>query len=252
MKQILLIAWREYRQYVFSRGFLIFLFMFPLGFIGVSAAIGVAERTKPIRYYAVHDETGVYRAEILGHLERSHMYAVLESVDTYLRLNLGEKADALPAPFAPANIDERRLAEFAAAGGVTSALAAARPTLSSNAPAYVPPKLPYALADLPEDAATTSGKLEDIEAALRPYLLEEKSIDTPEGPRPLFAAILIPEDFAAGENAPAAQYWSRHITDTELQSRVSAALTNAELGVLSQDKADLIGQSSFKLFMKMV
>ena len=46
MKQILLIAWREYRQYVFSRGFLIFLFMFPLGFIGVSAGLGLAEQTK--------------------------------------------------------------------------------------------------------------------------------------------------------------------------------------------------------------
>ncbi len=226
MKQILLIAWREYRQYVFSRGFLIFLFMFPLGFIGVSAAIGIAERTKPVRYFVVYDETGVHKDEILARIEKRRMYDVIDSLDTYFRAVLGERSAELPAPFAPAPLDERRIVAFEEAGGAQAALTAAAPFLDASAPEYVEPKLPYVLVDLPASAEGATA-LGDVETALRPYLLEEKLITTPEGPRPLFAAVLIPASFGAEEDAPTAQFWSRHITDTELQSRVSAALTDA-------------------------
>ena len=226
MKQILLIAWREYRQYVFSRGFLIFLFMFPLGFIGVSAAIGIAERTKPVRYFVVYDETGAHEDEILARIEHRRVHDVMESLDAYFRVNLGERVAELPAPFAPAAVDDRRIAAFEAAGGVDAALAAAKPMLDDRAPDYVEPKLPYVLVDLPPSAANATN-IDEVESALRPYLLEEKLIATPEGPRPLFAAVLIPAGFSAEEDAPTAQFWSRHITDTELQSRVGAALTDA-------------------------
>ncbi len=226
MNQILLIAWREYRQYVFSRGFLIFLFMFPLGFVAVSAAVGVAERTKPVRYFVVYDETGLYKDDILERIERRHLYTVIESLDAYFRISLPESGAELPAPFAPAQLDEKRLAAFKAAGGSSAAMAAAKPLLKPGAPDFAEPRLPYKLAGLPE-SARNAASLSEIEAALRPYLLEDRRIATPEGGRPLFAAILIPFDFGAAEDAGEAQYWSRHITDTELQSRISAALTDA-------------------------
>lgn len=240
MKQILLIAWREYRQYVFSRGFLIFLFMFPLGFIGVSAAVGIAERTKPVRYFVVHDETGRHKDEIVERIEHRRMHDVMESLDAYFWTNLGEKSAELPAPFTPATVDDQRITAFETAGGVEAALAVAKPMLDARAPAYVEPKLPYVLVDLPQ-SAQDAANIAEVEAALRPYLLEEKLIATPEGPRPLFAAVLIPDGFSAEEDAPTAQFWSRHITDTELQSRVATALTDAlkrtkynELGVADE------------------
>ena len=64
MKQSLLIAWREYKQYVFSRGFLLFLIMFPLGVIGAGAAVGFLENNKPTRHFVVYDQTGSYTAHI--------------------------------------------------------------------------------------------------------------------------------------------------------------------------------------------
>jgi ABC-type Na+ efflux pump permease subunit len=60
MKPILLIAWREYRQYVFSRGFILFLAMFPLGLLVIGFAVDFLERNKPTRYFVVYDETGSY------------------------------------------------------------------------------------------------------------------------------------------------------------------------------------------------
>jgi len=226
MRQILLIAWREYRQYVFSRGFLIFLFMFPLGFIGVSAAVGVAERTKPVRYFVVYDETGLYKDDILERIERRHLYLVMETLDAYFRINLPDGGAGLPAPFAPAPINRKRMAAFESAGGADAALNRASPMLKPGAPPFVAPKRSYKIADLPPDAAG-AGTMAAAEAALRPYLVEDRQLATADGPRALFAAILIPSDFGAEKNAGEAQYWSRHITDTELQSRVSAALTDA-------------------------
>ena len=226
MNQILLIAWREYRQYVFSRGFLIFLFMFPLGFIGVSAAVGLAERTKPVRHYVVYDETGLYKEEILAQIEHRRIHAVLDSLDAYFRMNLPQAGEDLPSPFAPAPVEDRRIAAFEEAGGVDAALSVAAPYLNPGAPAYAEPKLLYEIADLP-DAAQNATSISEAEAALRPYLLEDRQLQTPAGGRPLFAAILIPADFGAGDEDASAQYWSRHITDTELQSRVSTALTDA-------------------------
>lgn len=226
MNQILLIAWREYRQYVFSRGFLIFLFMFPLGFIGVSAAVGLAERTKPVRHFVVYDETGLYKDDILAQIEHRRIHEVLASLDAYFRINLPQAGAELPPPFTPAQVEDRRIANFEDAGGVAAALSAAAPFLNPDAPAYVEPKLLYEIANLP-DAAKNAASIGDAEAALRPYLLEDRELQTAAGGRPLFAAILIPDGFGASSGAPSAQYWSRHITDTELQSRVSTALTDA-------------------------
>ncbi|MEQ8178484.1 MAG: ABC transporter permease, partial [Amphiplicatus sp.] len=43
----------------------------------------------------------------------------------------------------------------------------------------------------------------------------------------LFAAVLIPEGFSAGEGSPAAEYWSRNLTDPALEGAVSNALDYA-------------------------
>ncbi len=237
MNQILLIAWREYRQYVFSRGFLIFLFMFPLGFVAVSAAVGVAERTKPVRYFVVYDETGLYKDDILDRIERRHSYAVLDALDAYFRINLPEGGAELPAPFAPTQIDRKRLTAFEAEGRSAAALDIAHPMLKPGAPDFVAPRVAYKIAALPPPDASKAATMEEAEAALRPYLVEDRLIETPDGARPLFAAVLIPADFGSSENAASAQYWSRHITDAELQSRVSTALTDA----LKREKYNALG-----------
>ncbi|MEM8770043.1 MAG: ABC transporter permease [Pseudomonadota bacterium] len=225
MKQVLLIAWREYRQYVFSRGFLLFLIMFPLGFLGATTAVGLAERSKPVRYYVVFDQTGAYADAIVEEIAYRRKRQAIAAWDVYLKAS-GVADDALPEPFSPATPREGRVAAFDAAGGFEAANAAARNVLPEGMPPFLMPRLPYQLVELPPEArgATT---LEEVEEALRPYLLEEKFVSIDGEARAIFAAVLIPERFGAEPDAPTAQYWSRNITDTELERRVSTALDNA-------------------------
>lgn len=84
MKQIFLIAWREYRQYVFSRGFLLFLVMFPLGLLAIGFALEFLERNKPIRYFVVYDEIGSYTDDIDREIERRYMKTAISAWDAWL------------------------------------------------------------------------------------------------------------------------------------------------------------------------
>ena len=79
MRQILLIAWREYKQYVLSRGFLLFLVMFPVGLVAVSAAMGLVERNKPTRAFVVYDQTGQYVDDIDREIERRRLMSALSA-----------------------------------------------------------------------------------------------------------------------------------------------------------------------------
>lgn len=230
MKQILLIAWREYRQYVFSRGFLLFLIMFPLGLLLLGFALDFLERNKPIRYFVVYDETGSYTDDIDRELERRYMGSAIAAWDLWLGFSAKPDAlerDAIPEPFAPADVNEARIQAFADAGGFDAARAAAAPHLKEEAPAFTTPKRAFRRLPLPEDAANAAS-VEEAEAALRPYLTEERLIRAPDdGAQELFAAVLIPADFGPGADAASAQYWSRNLTDQSLETAISGALDAA-------------------------
>lgn len=247
MKQVLLIAWREYKQYVFSRGFLIFLVMLPVSLVAFSAAMGLVERNKPTRIFVVYDETGQYTDDIDREVDRRQLLQALSAWDAYLNiyadLTAVESGEIAP-PFAPDAVNDTRAEAFIAAGGFDAAQLAVDPYLNSNAMPFEVPRVQFRRIALP---VPTDGSLAEIEAALRPFLLDDKRIEMPDGTTaPLFAAILIPADFSADEDAPAAQYWSRNLTDSALESVVGSALDKAlkrqaiaALG-LSQDALDRV------------
>ncbi|MEO1252836.1 MAG: ABC transporter permease [Pseudomonadota bacterium] len=226
MKQIILIAWREYRQYVFSRGFLLFLIMFPLGFIGVSAAMAVAENSKPTRYFVIYDETGLYTDDILEEIEDRWRYALLSAWDAYARGFVTDAGEPLPAPFAPGEIDRQRIEAFIAAGGADAAATVAAARLKPGAPPFAPPRRSFQHIGA-TDALADVTSLAEAEEELRPYLKQDRLIPTARGQKPLFAAILIPAAFNGEEGGAPAQYWSKNLTDNELASRVSSALDSA-------------------------
>jgi ABC-2 type transport system permease protein len=60
----------------------------------------------------------------------------------------------------------------------------------------------------------------DIES-LRPYLLGEDSVETDDGPQPLFAAVYLRQDEAGGIEI---EYWSTNLTDGELHSGIRQSL----------------------------
>lgn len=258
MKQVLLIAWREYKQYVFSRGFLLFLVLFPVGLVAFSAAMTLIERNKPVRAFVVVDQTGQYTDDIDREIERRYMLAAIRDWDTYLNLTvkpaaLGrdalnpdepDKTAGVRAPFAPATVNDARLRDFIAAGGFDAARAAAAPYRKPGVSEFVMPRVQFERVIAPP-AARNAASLTDAEAALRPYLLEEKNIIMVDGSSSrLFAAVLIPRDFGGEPGAGAAQYWTRNLTDNALEGVVGSALDSAlkrdaiaELG-LSQEALD--------------
>jgi len=230
VKQIFLIAWREYKQYVFSRGFFLFLVMFPLGLVAVSAAIGLAERNKPTRAFIVYDQTGEYTDDIDREIERRYFLSAISAWDMYLAVNAKPEAlakDVIPPPFAPNAVNEARAQAFREAGGFDAAQQAVKPFLKPGALGFVMPRASFERLPAPPRIAGLAN-LQEAEENIRPYLLEERLVARDgEKPRKIFAAILIPEGFGAGEDAPAAQYWSRNITDNALESVVTAALSSA-------------------------
>lgn len=248
MRQILLIAWREYKQYVLSRGFLVFLILFPVGLLAGFAALSLAERNKPTRTFVVYDQTGRYTDDIDREIDRRRLMGALAAWDMYLALNIrqdafGEDADgeeALPAPFAPAFATDARLKAFREAGGFDAARRAVAPYLKPGAAAFEMPRPAFRRLEPPADVAAAA-TLEEAEALLRPYLLGERPAAGADGEaQRLFAAILIPAEFGAGEEGAPAQYWSRNLTDTALELVIDAALDAA----LRRDKIAAFGLSA--------
>lgn len=230
MKQVLLIAWREYKQYVFSRGFLLFLIMFPLGVIGAGAAVGFLENNKPTRHFVVYDQTGAYTAHIDRELERRHMLSAIAAWDVYVGVTTDLDAlvdSSVPDVFQPGPVNERRAQEFTAAGGFDVARENIAPFLKSLALPFEMPRPSFQRLPLPNDFSETAS-LAEVEATLRPYLLEERLVRINGGsPQPVFAAILIPEGFGPQDDASPAQYWSRNLTDQALEIAITTALDTA-------------------------
>ncbi|MAW79138.1 MAG: hypothetical protein CMI63_02790 [Parvularcula sp.] len=242
MKQVLLIAWREYKQYVFSRGFLIFLVMFPVGLAALTAALGLAERNKPVRAFVIYDQTDQYADEIDREVERRHALSTLNAWNLYLAAYApADAAEALPEPFAPDGVSDARVKAIEDAGGYEAGEAAVADILRPGAPPFEAPRAQFERVAGPP-ALQDATSLEEAEEILRPYLLEERKIVRPDGSAaPLFAAVLIPEGFGPpqqnGEEAPSAQFWSRNLTDTALEDLVGNALDAA----LKREAAEALG-----------
>lgn len=262
MRQTLLIAWREYKQYVFSRGFLLFIVMFPVGLVAFGAALGLIERAKPTRTFVVYDQTGHYADDIDRELERRYWLDSVSDWDDYLKLFAregvvrdvfedGDGESSIPQPFGPGEITDTRARAFQEAGGFSAAQEAARPYLKPNAPDFERPRPQFERVATPEVVADAE-TLEEAENLLRPFLLQEAALQDGRGaPIKLFAAVLIPEGFSAAPDAPAAQYWSRNLTDNALEDFVGNALESAlkreaiaQSGISQESLDDISGISA--------
>ncbi|MEM9618241.1 MAG: ABC transporter permease [Pseudomonadota bacterium] len=230
MKQILLIAWREYKQYVLSRGFLLFLIMFPVGVIGAGAAVSFLEQNKPTRHFVVHDETGLYTAHIDRELDRRYLLSAVSAWDDYVAVNANPEMledGALADAFRGGSVNERRIQDFTADGGFEVAKRQIDPLLNAGAAPFEMPRPAFRRLPLP-GPAVEAVSLEEVKDALRPYLLEERLVRFgDEPPQSVFAAILIPKGFGGEKDAPPAQYWSRNLTDQALEATITSALDTA-------------------------
>jgi ABC-2 type transport system permease protein len=224
MRPVFLIAWREYKQYVLSRGFLMFLILFPLIVLLGGAAIGFMQAAKPVRAFIVVDEAGGYADAIDREITRQHSRETLNAWDQWLAVALDpakKKAADLPAPFAPDAVTYGRLKAIEAAGGYEAGAALVRAHLRPGVPFFKVPKRQFVRIDAGDGLNEVAP--DGTAAALEPYLLGEKRWrDGSE----LFAAVIIPKDYTGDGRGPDAQYWSKNLTDPSLEIAVGRALTS--------------------------
>lgn len=253
MRPALLIAWREYKQYVFSRGFLLFLVMFPLGAAFVAGSVSFIEKARPVRNFVVVDETGALIGALDRELARRHARATLDDFDRWLDAVVDPakiEPDAIAPPFGGGGRTWSRVEAFEAAGGVEAGRAAVAPYLRDGAADFVPPKRSIVRLDLSPDVASAE-TLAEAAARLRPYLNGEKPYPGAFGG--LFGAVLIPEGFAAGDDGPQPEFWTKNVTDPALESVVASALRAAlqrraaEREGLSGDRLDALSDIDVSL-----
>ena len=226
MRRVYLVARREYLSYVTAWGFWLSLLMVPMFMsIGLLAPV-LAERAAPTRYYAVIADS----AELDAAFEAGLTRASREALEAMVR-------DAAQRRGADDATRARALAAYRDAETGEEGLDAAAEVLG-----------------LPSGATirTREFKYERVGApstdpdALRPYLLGEATVATPEGPKPLHAALFLGRD---ADGTVRVDYWSAALTDSTLLNVVETtmrdvmradALAAAGVSVDAVDRADAL------------
>ena len=193
MRSTYLVAMRDYLGYVTAWGFWLGLLFTPV-LLGIfMVAPGLAKNVQPTRYFTVLEQGEEFTKALRAEFQTVEMTAAREAVDPInaMQGKQSEKLDvfdqAVEAGSSPRDALE-------AAGGTPALF---------PAPAYV-------------EIASPVSSIDD----LLPYLLGERLVDTPTGPQPLFAAIIVPD---ADE---AIQYWSENLQAQDLLRLAATADRN--------------------------
>lgn len=189
MKNILLVAIREYKQIASTRGFWVMLLVLPV-VIGVSQVAGRFFQPERNSAYVLVDESGQYEAAIDRRLDLNYQRMELGALSAYVqRWNLQSvKPDAVWAR-GERWFTDAQIQTFVDEGGVSAAVAAIQPHLPKDAPVYGVDPQTYVRAPLPEGITAAQGP-EAIASALADELKSE--IATPAGKRPLALVVYIP------------------------------------------------------------
>ncbi len=196
MRHTYLIARREYLSYVATPGFWISLAFVPIFLLLAMALPLLLEGASPVRYFAVIDDTGHYKQAIERRLEDNR----IEMVRTVLK-----GMERVPGQEENAT---RALAVLDADGSVgeAEALAGQQARTALNA--------------IKENHVLVAAPAR-TEEALRPFLVGEQQVDSPAGPKPLYAAAFIRSD---DSGSVFIDYWSAAITETSLKSLINRAV----------------------------
>ncbi len=227
MTAIRLVAWREYKQYVTTRGFWISLLMFPV-FLALGLFLpSILESSQPTRHFVLIDQSGLFEDAIEERFERRYQQQVLRALVVYAQVFATPEAkdnNQIPEMFRdPSNLD---VDAFLDQGGTSRAIEKIRPHLIENAPPFSPPR--RLLREVPVPAGVDPrASLEDIAAAIAPYLTGQRQISVDGDGEELFAAILIPAEAAGADWSEAViEYWSTNLGDGDLRDEVRAVMND--------------------------
>jgi ABC-2 type transport system permease protein len=241
MRATLLVAGREFRQVLSTRGFWVTLLLVPLA-IGVFVFASSRLAPQSSAAFTLVDASGDYGASIERRLELDYQRQVLRDLATYVdrwRLASVEpgavwaRRDAWPA--------DASVAGFIAEGGAAAAVRRLRSRLPEGAPAFKPPPRSYIEITPPAGVPTDQGAEAFGQAIATPM---QRDVETPQGKRPFTLAVYIPKDF--GAPGAAARVWTNGGSNEGLietvRQQLTAALRHGVLRAngLSSDTADRI------------
>lgn len=215
MRGILEIIGHEYRRYVLTRGFLLFMLVMPaVAVLGASATF-LQEATKSAKSFVLIDRDGGWADVIDGAIEADQQSAILSRWDdTVAGLAAGGliDADELGAPFTPGPVDAERREAFFAAGGLEEGQRRLASQTSLELPPVEAPRPDFRRIEglISFDANVSEEAIGD---AYVPYMRGEEEI--PGGGR-LTAVVVIPENFGS-EDSSSAVYLTDNMADDDLR-----------------------------------
>jgi ABC-2 type transport system permease protein len=221
MRSILLVAARDFRQIVATRGFKVTLLIVPVA-LAVSIFTSIMFAPKNTDAFSLVDASGRYRAGIEQRLEMGYQREALRSLSNYVdRWKLGSVDPTAPWAHRGAWVSEAEVARFAAQGGTAPALGKLKPHIPSDAPAFKAPERLYVEVPPPKGAPTDRGP-EAFAKGLSDAL--QGDVATPEGKRPFALAVYIPKDF--GQPGQVVRMWTNGRPDEGLIGAIRDQLTS--------------------------
>jgi ABC-2 type transport system permease protein len=239
VKDVRLIAWREFLQYLRARGFLLTLLLVPLWIVVSALLHHLATAEEPTRVFAVVDDAGGFIPAIDRQLARERAAGDLRALATWAKANADMEALARASPAAVSLLqrdpdDAGALADFLAAGGTDALEPLVAAHLRPGASAFRRPRFHLRRIDVPAVIAAAARAHES--ATLLPVLHGEQPIAAPGGAAALFALVVLPAGFSL--DRPGLDYWSENQTDPAVRSFLQRALI-AELRSRTAQSAGL-------------
>lgn len=233
MRNIFLIAIREYVENARTKGFWIGLFMLPfIIFLSAQVPILLQKKGKPTRHFVLIDASGEAEVAIEKALEQEYQKEVMRNLADYARANVAsgeESVDGILKGLSDQSPDG--VERFIEKGGAKFYIFALQPYLGEGSTTYDPPRRVYRRVEF---KSTDPQDLPAIVEALKPYLRGTDRLEHHGEQVKLDAAILIPANIftaatgaatSATNNARSVQYWSVNLADKSLISMVERTLS---------------------------
>lgn len=211
MRNVLLVAWRDFRQVTMAKGFWITLLILPVA-LGISALAGRMGRDDGGAAYVLVDQARGQGEAIAQALELEHQRRVLADVASYVRKWRREGAQV---EIPDAALPDAQVRAFAAAGGADVLLSRMKNLLEPDAPPYKPPAPLHRRVAAPEVAMGSTAAAYDV---LKPMLGEKVDGAT------VRTAIYLPPDYPASP----AQVWTHGRPNVAFLTVVRGSLGEAQ------------------------
>jgi ABC-2 type transport system permease protein len=221
MRAVLLVAAREIRQVIGTRGFWVMLLVVPLALAisGFASSKLAPERSSA---YIIVDKSGRFAPELDRRLELGYQQDALHQLSEYVaRWNLAGIDPRAPWANPQAWLSESEVERFVNAGGADAAVARLQPHVPPGAAKLAVPQRYFVAVPPPAGVPTERGA--DAFGRGIAGVLQNDAV-TPQGKFPYALAIYIPRTY--GQPGATAHVWTSGRPDTGLLGEVRDDLTS--------------------------